>query len=175
MLLFFSHSHVQLFATLWTVCSHQAPLSMGFSRQNTGVGCYFLLQRIFPTQESNLHCRQILYPLSYEESPNKKRMLWENLTYIQLKFYNTNKKWMEQKQHLNKTMVKICQISWKISCKLKNATSYTQNRHSCGSSSNDNNNNNNNINTHHRKFAKSSEKENNHESNQGNFLGHLTY
>ena len=27
-----SFSHVQLFATLWTV-AHQAPLSMGFSRQ----------------------------------------------------------------------------------------------------------------------------------------------
>ena len=26
------NSHVQLFATLWTV-AHQAPLSMGFSRQ----------------------------------------------------------------------------------------------------------------------------------------------
>ena len=52
--------------------AHQFPLSMGFSRQDTGVGCYFLLQGIFPTQESNpdlLHCRQILYLLSYEGSP----------------------------------------------------------------------------------------------------------
>ena len=35
---------------------------------NTGVDCHFLLQGIFPTQESNpglLHCRQILYRLSY--------------------------------------------------------------------------------------------------------------
>jgi len=40
--------------------------------KNTGVGCHFLLQGIFPTQESNLgllYCRQILYQLSYEESP----------------------------------------------------------------------------------------------------------
>ena len=40
--------------------------------QNTGVGSLFLLQQIFPTQESNwglLHCRQILYQLSYEGSP----------------------------------------------------------------------------------------------------------
>ena len=39
--------------------------------QNTGVGCHFLLQGIFPTQELNsgpLHCRQILYQLSYEGS-----------------------------------------------------------------------------------------------------------
>ena len=33
-------SHVQLFATLWTV-AHQAPLSMGFFRQETGVGLLF--------------------------------------------------------------------------------------------------------------------------------------
>ena len=35
--------------------------------KNTGVGCH-VLQGIFPTQESNrglLHCRQILYQLSY--------------------------------------------------------------------------------------------------------------
>ena len=31
-------------ATPWTV-SYQAPPSMGFSRQNTGVGCHFLLQK----------------------------------------------------------------------------------------------------------------------------------
>ena len=40
--------------------------------KNTGVGRHFLLQRIFLTQESNpglLHCRQILYRLSYEGSP----------------------------------------------------------------------------------------------------------
>ena len=40
--------------------------------KNTGVGNLSLLQGIFPTQESNqdlLHCRRILYQLSYEESP----------------------------------------------------------------------------------------------------------
>ena len=40
--------------------------------KNTGVGCHFLLQGIFPNQELNpglLHCRQILYQLSYEGSP----------------------------------------------------------------------------------------------------------
>ena len=40
----------------------------GFGKK-TGVGCHFLLQGIFLTQESNpslLHCRQILYQLSYE-------------------------------------------------------------------------------------------------------------
>ena len=41
--------------------------------KNTGVGCQALLQGIFPTQGSNAdlpHCRQILYQLSYQGSPN---------------------------------------------------------------------------------------------------------
>ena len=40
--------------------------------KNIGVGSLFLLQWIFPTQELNwdlLHCRWILYQLSYEGSP----------------------------------------------------------------------------------------------------------
>ena len=40
--------------------------------KNTGVGSLSLLQRIFPSQESNPgfpHCRQILYQLSRQESP----------------------------------------------------------------------------------------------------------
>jgi len=42
--------------------------------KNTGVGSLSLLQEIFLTQESNwslLHCRQILYQLSYQRSPTK--------------------------------------------------------------------------------------------------------
>ena len=41
--------------------------------KNIGVGCPFLLQGIFLTQGSNLgplHCRQILYQLSYKGSPS---------------------------------------------------------------------------------------------------------
>ena len=43
-----------------------------FPGKNTGVGYHFLLQGTFTTQESNLglHCRQILYRLSHQESPN---------------------------------------------------------------------------------------------------------
>ena len=40
--------------------------------KNTGVGSLSLLQWIFPTQELNqglLHCRWILYQLSYQGSP----------------------------------------------------------------------------------------------------------
>ena len=44
-----------------------------FPGKNTGVGCHFLLQGIFPTEGSNLgllHCRRILYQLSHQGSPS---------------------------------------------------------------------------------------------------------
>ena len=68
-----SLSRVWLFASPWTLVG-QAPLSMGFPSKNTGMGCHFLLQGIFPPQGSNLdllHCRQTLYHLSYQGSPRK--------------------------------------------------------------------------------------------------------
>ena len=40
--------------TPWTA-AHQAPLSVGFSRQEHWSGCHALLQGIFLTQGSNLH------------------------------------------------------------------------------------------------------------------------
>ena len=43
-----------------------------FPGKDTAVCCHFLLQGIFPTQGSNpgfLHCRQILYQLSYKANP----------------------------------------------------------------------------------------------------------
>ena len=45
------------------------PAELQGKLKNTGVGSLSLLQGIFPTQESNqglLHCRQILYQLSYQ-------------------------------------------------------------------------------------------------------------
>ena len=42
--------------------------------KNTGVGCHFLLQGLFPTQVSNPslpHCRQTLYCLSHQGSPGE--------------------------------------------------------------------------------------------------------
>ena len=52
-------SHVRLFATPQTI-AHQAPLSMGVPRKNTGVGCHSLLQGVLLTHRLNpwlLHCR----------------------------------------------------------------------------------------------------------------------
>ena len=43
---------VQPFVTLW-ILARQAPLSVGFSSKDTGVGCHFLLQGIFQTQGLN--------------------------------------------------------------------------------------------------------------------------
>ena len=65
-----SLSRARLFATPW-MAARQAPLSMGFSRQEDWSGLPFLLQGIFPTQGSNVglpHCRQRLLP---SEPPGK--------------------------------------------------------------------------------------------------------
>ena len=48
------------------------PHGLNSPGQNTGMGCLFLLQGIFPTQGSNpglLHCRWILYQLSHKGNP----------------------------------------------------------------------------------------------------------
>ena len=70
----FSHSVMSDSATPRTV-AHQCSLSMDFPGKNTGVGCHFLLQGIFPAQGLKLylwcllHCWCILYPLSHWGSP----------------------------------------------------------------------------------------------------------
>ena len=65
-----SLSRVRLFVTPWTVAC-QAPLSIGFSRQEywSGLPLQWKIQGIFPTQGFNPylpHCRQTLYPLSHQ-------------------------------------------------------------------------------------------------------------
>ena len=52
----------------------QAPLSMGFPRQEYRSGCHSLLQSILLTRGLNLgllHCRQILNCLSLQGSPQR--------------------------------------------------------------------------------------------------------
>ena len=55
-----SLSHVQLFVTPWTV-AQQAPLSMGFPRQENRSGLPFPIPGDLPTQESNPHLLQLLH------------------------------------------------------------------------------------------------------------------
>ena len=64
-------SHVRLFVTPWMV-AHQAPLTMGFSRQENWRSLPFPPPGIFRTQGSNpslLHCRWILYHWTIWEAP----------------------------------------------------------------------------------------------------------
>ena len=52
-----------------------AALPMGFTRQEHGSGCHFLLQGIFSTLGENpdlLHCKQILQNLSHQGSPQNR-------------------------------------------------------------------------------------------------------
>ena len=76
-----SHSHVQLFATPWTI-TRQAPLSMEFSRQEYWIGEPFPSPGDLPNLGSNLgllHCRQILYHLSYQH--NLAKILPQNILF----------------------------------------------------------------------------------------------
>ena len=64
-------SHVPVFTTLWTV-AHQAPLSVGSSRQEYWSGLPFPSPGDLPDQGSNtglLHHRRILHQLSPQGSP----------------------------------------------------------------------------------------------------------
>ena len=79
-----SLSPVRLFESLWNspgqilewspaLQAESLPAEPPGKPKNTGMGNLSLLQRIFPTQESNwglLHCRRILYQLSYQGRPN---------------------------------------------------------------------------------------------------------
>ena len=53
-------SCVRLFVSPWTVAG-QAPLSWDSPGKDTGVGCHFLFQGIFPTQGSNLCLLRLLH------------------------------------------------------------------------------------------------------------------
>ena len=53
-------SHVQIFATPWTIAPRFL-CPQNFPDKNTGVGCHFLLQGIFPTQGSNPHLLHLLH------------------------------------------------------------------------------------------------------------------
>ena len=77
-----THSNTLAWKIPWTE-EHGRLQSMGSQRvrllhqwdfpgKNTGVGCHFLLQEIFPTQGLNPglpHCRSLLYRLSHHGSP----------------------------------------------------------------------------------------------------------
>ena len=102
--------HMCMLSCVWLFVTpaHQAPLSMGFSGKNTGLGCHFLLQRIFLTQGWNprlLHCRQIFYSLSYQISFNFSRVItiFMNRSWLIL--------WFLHPKAVTKWILLICSIS----------------------------------------------------------------
>ena len=71
-------NHARLLATPWTV-AHQAPLSMGLSRQEYWGGWPFPSPRDLPlSPESSCIGRQILLPLSHLGSPRHVIFKWQN-------------------------------------------------------------------------------------------------
>ena len=112
--------------------------------KNTGVGCHFLLQGIFPTQESNLglpHCRQTLYRLSLPFTIPSKRVKYlginstkeiKNCKTLQKFRENRNKRTSYNYGLENLTLLKCpyyqsdlqihccsCQIHWHVLQKLR--------------------------------------------------------
>ena len=70
---------------LFTLQVDSLPAEPQGKPKNTGVGSLSLLQGIFPTQELNqglLHCRQILYQLSYQGSSFLETTEWKLLVWI---------------------------------------------------------------------------------------------
>ena len=80
-------SRIHLFATPWTV-THQAPLSMGFSRQEYWSELPFLLQGIFLTHRSNLCFLHLLnwqadyLPLHHLGSLNEIRLALNQIWFV---------------------------------------------------------------------------------------------
>ena len=68
--------------------ANSSPSELPGKPKNTGVGSLSLLQGIFLTQESNqglLHCRQILYQLSYQRSPEQIHQVFKIVRLLEMK------------------------------------------------------------------------------------------
>ena len=83
-----THSVMSISLVTPRTVAHQGPLSMGFSRQNTGLGCHFLLQGISLTQGLNprllylLHWQVGSLPLHHLRSTNKEVAYGRDNLYI---------------------------------------------------------------------------------------------
>ena len=82
-------SRVRLFAIPWTE-AYQASRSKNFPDKSTGVGCHFLLQRIFPTQGTNpglTHCSRQFTVWATREDPLHRDLLYSIGNYTQYFVY----------------------------------------------------------------------------------------
>ena len=76
---FYKEDHSVMFNSWQTHEPTRLPCPWNSPGRNTGVGCHFLLQGIFLTQEWNPglpHCKQSLYHLSHKGSPIKQVRCW---------------------------------------------------------------------------------------------------
>ena len=99
-------------SSLWPLGSQPARLLCPWDSpgKNTGEGCHFLLQGIFPTEESNpglLHCRQILYQLSYKGSLFLSKYTYISHKVVDMTFTSTylNIYFLETRKFFYKTTV----------------------------------------------------------------------
>ena len=85
--------------------------------QNTAVGSFSHLQGIFPTQQSNqglLHCRQILYQLSYQGSPSYTHI--DILFWVFFPLWFITGDWIWSPVLYSRTLLLIYPIVYKIVC-----------------------------------------------------------
>ena len=78
--------------------AHSLPSEPLGKPKNTGVGSLSLVQGIFLTQESNwdfLHCRRILYQLSYQGRPWEALPIFKELCRLELKIPDTKRQWAD--------------------------------------------------------------------------------
>ena len=100
-----SLSRVRLFATPWPVTCTRPLCPWDSPGKNTGVGFHFLLQGIFLTQGLNPglpHCRQTLYPLSHQGSPDNYVLIVKGIYFfpIQLQLLRINAKELDNNEYL---------------------------------------------------------------------------
>ena len=81
-------SHVQLFATPWTVAC-QASLSMEFYRQKTAVGCHFLPHGIILTQGSKLYLVSCIAGRFFTTLPPGKPLISSDALFQKVSFFLT--------------------------------------------------------------------------------------
>ena len=104
-------SHVQLFATPWKTPLWSARFLCLWNSpgKNTGVGCHFLLQGIFPTQGMNWHhlhllyWRQILYLMSHQRN-----LRWQNVISEKYLLFSFISRKMKQDYEGSGNMILVC-------------------------------------------------------------------
>ena len=111
-------SHVWLFVTPWTVACKRPLWPQDSPGKNSGVGCHFLLQGIFPTQASNLPLLCLLHwqvgslLLVPPRTPPKSNILLVNLGGGNLSYQTSLSIWSWAK-----FLISLCSLLLPVTCK----------------------------------------------------------